>query len=162
MSAIHEIVFFTHSKNDLCQYLDRFISQYNIPVKKVRIHSKSIAQRVKKGKFVNVRGVPTLVVVTQDGNVQRYEGNDCKQWLELLIQGNTQPGGGDESEAEEVLSSSNEELSEDDAEILDEMAGGTKSMTMSSGKVDASAVALQAEKERAEMEEHAMKRRRRG
>ena len=160
MSAIHEIIFFTHPNNVTCQYLDQFLTQYNIPVKKVRIQSKSIAQRVKKGKYFNIRGVPTFIVVTQDGNVQRYEGSDCKQWLELLIQGNTVTH--EESEEELVLSSSDEELDSDDAEMLDEMAGGTKSMTMPSGKVDVQAMTQRAEQERAEMEEHAMKKRKRG
>lgn len=150
--SIHEIVFFTHSSNALCQHIEKFIDQYNVPAKKIPVESKNIVRRIKKGKYFSIRCVPTIIVLLKDGNIQRYEGNNCMEWLKMLIEQNNNQE--DENQNEEII-----EDSENEDEEYDNSGGGTKSMIADNGKLNIEEVTKRAEKERSEMEEMSNRKR---
>lgn len=90
---VHEIIFFHHPNSQMCGQVHQYITQTKTPAVYFNVHSKKVAESLKRGKQFTVTHVPTLIVTFKNGETKKFEGGDCLRWLEYANGGSG--GGGD-------------------------------------------------------------------
>ena len=158
---VHEIIFFHNSQSMLCGQLHQYLKTQNIPALYFNVNSKEVAKKLKSGKYFKVTKVPTLVVSFKDGNVKKFEGKECFQWLEHATSSSRQQQSEEaysSDEEDEMLGSDSEDdIPSEDAEFLEDLnqkSNIPRGRIMADGdKIDVSAVAQRADQERSELEE---------
>lgn len=83
---IYEMVLFIHPKSQNSRNTLNLIRQNNLQVKIFNIVSKHIARSLKKGKYFNITKVPTLVVAFKDGNLKKFEGEKCNEFINYYLE----------------------------------------------------------------------------
>jgi len=164
---VHEIIFFHNAQSPLCGHVHKLLKSNNIPALYFNVNSKEVANKLKNGQHFQVTHVPTLVVSFKDGNLKKFEGQECFQWLQYASQ-NDKKRKHEPSKKEESFSSSSDDEDEllyseeddeggDDAEILEDLDQKSyipkQRVIADNDKVDVSAVAQLADQERSQLEE---------
>lgn len=165
---IEQLIFFTNESSRRCSQVHNYIQQNEIPVTYFRVGSKQVANTLKNGKHFKVSGVPSLVAIFEDGNFKVYEGDECNQFLQFIVNEVYSNNNVDESQTEQEsmfsMSDSDElsqELYSEDAELIDEYeTQQQKDLVQDTGKVNLQLIVQQAEREREELEKSLGKRRR--
>lgn len=167
-SKVKEIVFFMHPKSDKCHVTHQLLKQYQIPYIPCALKRSNVNILKKKGKAgMNVRGVPSLIVTFDDGNLRRFEGEDCNEWIQYLVresqkdahqheldQRNEQVGSRELLTHDSEFVASEDEFSDfsdfSDDEILDEPPAPTNIPT--TGTINIDAIKQKAEEDRQQMD----------
>ena len=153
--SINEIIFFTNPQSKKCFELHQLITQYKIPAKYFSVTSKNIADILSKGKYFKIKGVPSLVVAFDDGNIKKFEGDHCIEFIKYMVsEMNT-----NEDEEDEIFNQSEEELSEgedDNFDVIDDdepPSKQSKELYADSGKLNIEEAMKRAEEERNRFDE---------
>lgn len=149
--SIHEIIFFTHPQSKGCYELHQLLTQYNISAKYFNIASKQAASVLKKGKYFKVNHVPSLVVAFDDGNIKKFEGENCKKFIEYMISENDERS---ENESDEFIDN-DDESEDDDFETFEDEFQNNDSLLRDNGRLNIQEAMQRAEDERAALEEQA-------
>lgn len=56
----------------------------------MRLDTKFSRDIISKNKFLNIKAVPTLLVVYDEGNIQLFEGKKVEIWLQSFLDNMTQ------------------------------------------------------------------------
>lgn len=182
-SKVKEIIFFTHPRSDRCHVTHQLLKQYVIPHVPFTVKKSNASALKRKGRAgLTVRGVPTLLVTFKDGNLRRFEGDDCNDWIQYLIretqkaaheqeleQRNEPVGMPVHHDEPEIVDSDLEYYSDfsdlDDDELLDDddepKSHQIPSSVENTGKINIQALTQKAEEERNKIDSSAPGKRRR-
>ena len=88
---IVDVVLFISKASKECMPCVNFIGQNSIPVSIVRLDTESSRLAAQTNKNFQITGVPTLLVVFDDGKVQLFTGRDSIiPWLNNTIKNSQQ------------------------------------------------------------------------
>jgi hypothetical protein len=66
------------------QYQNIFIENFNI--KLLCIDNENVRKRILESKKISITFVPSILVIYNDGGVEKYENNDAFDWVNEIIQ----------------------------------------------------------------------------
>lgn len=66
------------------QYQNIFIENFNI--KLLCIDNENVRKRILESKKISITFVPSILVIYNDGGVEKYENNDAFNWVNEIIQ----------------------------------------------------------------------------
>ena len=75
--------FSTNIISTINQYQNIFVENFNI--KLLCIDNENIRKRILNSKKINITGVPSILVIYNDGGVENYENNDAFNWVDEII-----------------------------------------------------------------------------
>lgn len=84
--SISEVLVFIATNSRVCAEPMKFIEQYRLPAKIVRLDSEEARSIAANGKYFQVTVVPTMVVIYDDGNTQVFVGaQKITQWMGMMM-----------------------------------------------------------------------------
>lgn len=110
MVEIRDILLFYSMHSQKCRTIFAFIEHHNLPVSPLCVDKKQVRDAISENSTFHVKGVPTIIVIYNDGNAEMYEGVRSLQFLKDLVRENQNPPPEEESE-DEI------EIIEDDGDI---------------------------------------------
>ena len=75
--------FSTNIISTVNQYQSIFVENFNM--KTLCIDNENIRKRVLNSKKISITCVPSILVIYEDGGVEKYENNDAFNWVEEII-----------------------------------------------------------------------------
>jgi hypothetical protein len=83
---IDEVILFIHTDTANCVPCVRFVMEYKLPVKIVRLDDPYIREKARNGQYFSITMVPSMVVTYVDGNIQLFVGRDkILTWLNSVV-----------------------------------------------------------------------------
>ena len=80
--SISAVVIFISEVSEKCIEVVKFIKKKSLPVKLVRLDTKEARARAMKGSVINIKQVPTIIVMFDDGDLQSFIGySKSISWL---------------------------------------------------------------------------------
>jgi len=80
--SISAVVIFISEVSEKCIEVVKFIKKKSLPVKLVRLDTKEARARAMKGSVINIKQVPTIIVMFEDGDLQSFIGySKSISWL---------------------------------------------------------------------------------
>ena len=76
--------FSTEIVSQVNQYQNVFIENFNM--KLLCIDNEVVRKRITSSKKINISFVPSILVIYEDGGVEKYENNDAFIWVNEVIQ----------------------------------------------------------------------------
>ena len=76
--------FSTNLISQINAYQSVFIENFNI--KLLCIDNEAVRKRIMNSKKISITSVPTILVIYEDGGVEKYENNDAFIWVNEVIQ----------------------------------------------------------------------------
>jgi len=84
--SISDVYLFCSTMSPACMPCLQFLRSYHPPVQAVRLDTKTTREAVANGKNFQIRSVPTLMVLYDDGNMQLFVGQQkVMAWLRQLL-----------------------------------------------------------------------------
>ncbi len=115
MANIKEVVLFYSKYSPKCRNVNTFIDYHKFPISRISIDSKTARSIIKNGNHFKIKGVPTLIVLYDDGDAALYEGDKVLSWLGQLLEGSHEsPKSNDENMYSDNESDDEYEMLEDD------------------------------------------------
>jgi hypothetical protein len=75
--------FSTNIISTINQYQNIFVENFNM--KTLCIDNENIRKRILNSKKINITCVPSILVIYEDGGVEKYENTDAFNWIEEII-----------------------------------------------------------------------------
>lgn len=80
---ISDVILFTSTVSPMSKKCEQYIRENNLPVRFVRLDTKRDRMKAMKGTNVRIVGVPTLLVMYEDGNFQIFPGiEQTLNWIQ--------------------------------------------------------------------------------
>ena len=76
--------FSTNLISQINAYQSVFIENFNI--KLLCIDNEAVRKRIMNSKKISITSVPTILVIYEDGGVEKYENNDAFIWVNEVLQ----------------------------------------------------------------------------
>lgn len=90
--SIANVILFCSSTSPASAPCIHFIRQAKIPVQIVRLDTPELRKKAEQGELLQVRSVPNLVVVYQDGNLQQFVGQQkIMAWFQNMMKNSQSP-----------------------------------------------------------------------
>lgn len=86
MVKIKDIILFYSEYPKNCQNIFIFINKYNLRLTTVCIDKKVVRTHIRNDKLFNITHVPTLIVVYENGEAEKYEGAKIIEYMKQLIE----------------------------------------------------------------------------
>jgi hypothetical protein len=112
MSVQEIILFFSAFSKNCALSLQMVKNITNVKTTCMRMDTKYIRDIIQKNRFLNIRSVPTLLIIYTEGNIQLFEGKKTELWLQNFIQNQN-------SEETSIDDDLNNEFSETNVDDID-------------------------------------------
>jgi hypothetical protein len=76
--------FSTNLISQINAYQSVFVENFNI--KLLCIDNEAVRKRIMNSKKISITSVPTILVIYEDGGVEKYENNDAFVWVNEVLQ----------------------------------------------------------------------------
>ena len=90
--SVSNVYLFCSSTSPACVPCSQFVQTHRLPVETIRLETKHDRNRVMNGKNFQIKSVPSLMVLYDDGDMQLFVGQKkIISWMNRAIQPQEQP-----------------------------------------------------------------------